>query len=139
VALKKLKTYPRKKYTSPVISKVEEYPEVAIMGSLSHPNLLALRGMVQRDKGFELSHYMVMDFGIELLEFARHKEVLVAREQVRCLVQQLVVAVDHLHTQGVMHRDIKPDNIYLMSDATLKLGDFSIATRTARLAPPHPV
>jgi serine/threonine protein kinase len=48
VAVKKLKVYPRKKYTSATIEKVEEYPEVAIMGALNHPNLLALRGMVQR-------------------------------------------------------------------------------------------
>ena len=80
---------------------------------------------------------MVMDFGIELLEFTKHKEVMLSKEQVRCLVQQLVAAVAYMHEQGIMHRDIKPDNIYLMPDATLKLGDFSISAHFAQVAPTH--
>ena len=80
---------------------------------------------------------MVMDFGIELLEFAKHKEVMLSREQVRFLVQQLVAAVTYMHEQGIMHRDIKPDNIYLTPDATLKLADFSISTHFAQVAPTH--
>jgi serine/threonine protein kinase len=78
-----------------------------------------------------------MDFGIELLEFTKHKEVMLSREQARCLVQQLAAAVAYMHEQGIMHRDIKPDNIYLMPDGTLKLGDFSISTHFAQVAPIH--
>lgn len=83
-----------------------------------------------------MRHYMVMDFGIELMEFGKHKEVLLAREQVRCLVQQLVTAVAYMHSEGYMHRDIKPDNIYILPDATLQLGDFSIATPIHQVASP---
>jgi serine/threonine protein kinase len=133
--LKKLKPYPRKKYSAPLISELEDYPEIAIMQSLSHPNVLPLKGIVQQDKGFEMNHYMVLEFGIELLEFSKHKEVMLSRELIRCLLQQLTAAVCYLHSQGVMHRDIKPDNIYLMNDGTLKLGDFSIATSISRTAP----
>lgn len=61
--------------------------------------------------------------------------MMLSREQTRCLVQQLVAAVAYLHSQGIMHRDIKPDNIYLMTDGTLKLADFSIATHIAPTAP----
>lgn len=63
--------------------------------------------------------------------------MLLSREQVRCLVQQLTTAVTHLHAEGFMHRDIKPDNIYVMPDGALKLGDFSIATHISQVAPPE--
>ena len=41
---------------------------------------------------------------------------------------QLCSAVLHAHQHGVIHRDIKPQNVYITSDSTIKLGDFGIAT-----------
>ncbi len=98
------------------------------MKILSHPNILELRDIVRYDKGYEVDHYLVLPFGIELLEIMRHKEICVSSEQVRCLLKQLVQAVSYLHSVGIMHRDIKPSNVYIMRDGTLRLGDFSIAT-----------
>lgn len=74
-ALKKLKPYARKKYIFPPINNIEDFPEVVIMKKLSHPNILELKGIAQYDKGYELNHYLVIDFGIELLEFVKHKEI----------------------------------------------------------------
>ena len=40
---------------------------------------------------------------------------------------QIVEGLGHVHENGFMHRDVKPSNIYLMTDGTAKVGDFSIA------------
>jgi serine/threonine protein kinase len=47
---------------------------------------------------------------------------------VRDFMLELVRAVEYLHANGVYHRDIKPENIFLTSDASMKLGDFGLAT-----------
>jgi serine/threonine-protein kinase len=40
---------------------------------------------------------------------------------------QLASALDYAHSHGIVHRDVKPDNLYVMGDGTIKLGDFGIA------------
>lgn len=98
------------------------------MRNLSFPNILELKEIVRYDKGYEIDHYLVLPFGIELLELLKHKEISLSKEQIRWLIKQLVQAIAYLHSKGIMHRDIKPDNVYLMRDGTLTLGDFSIST-----------
>ena len=41
---------------------------------------------------------------------------------------QIGEALQHLHSRGIMHMDVKPDNIYTTSTGTYKLGDFGLAT-----------
>ena len=43
------------------------------------------------------------------------------------IMLQLAAALNYAHKHGIVHRDVKPDNIYLMGDGTIKLGDFGIA------------
>ncbi|KAA6320776.1 MAG: hypothetical protein EZS28_054640, partial [Streblomastix strix] len=43
------------------------------------------------------------------------------------LVTQLTIALNHLHTKGVLHRDLKSENIFLANQYSVKLGDFGIS------------
>ncbi len=44
------------------------------------------------------------------------------------VAMQIAEALQHLHARGIMHMDVKPDNIYTASGGTYKLGDFGLAT-----------
>lgn len=45
------------------------------MRTLSHQNILGLKEIVRYDKGYEVDHYLILPFGIELLELLKHKEI----------------------------------------------------------------
>lgn len=48
-------------------------------------------------------------------------------ETIMSWIVQLFMALDYIHTKGVIHRDIKPQNIFLTSNGVVKLGDFGVA------------
>lgn len=48
--------------------------------------------------------------------------------QIKCYMQQLLLGLEHCHSRGVLHRDIKGSNLLLDNDGVLKIGDFGLAT-----------
>ncbi|MBR3768467.1 MAG: Stk1 family PASTA domain-containing Ser/Thr kinase [Clostridia bacterium] len=73
--------------------------------------------------------YIVMEHveGITLKEFIEKQKVLDWKEAL-IVVVQILRALQHAHDKGVIHRDIKPQNILLLSNATIKVTDFGIAS-----------
>ena len=72
--------------------------------------------------------YIVMEYidGITLKEFMRSQKALPF--SIACKVtMQILSALQHAHERGIIHRDIKPQNIMLLSDGTIKVMDFGIA------------
>lgn len=91
---------------------------------LSHPNIV---------KVFDVSYgnmiqYIVMEYveGISLKEYIEQQGKINPREAIY-YVTQILRALQHAHDKGIVHRDIKPQNIMLISDGTIKVADFGIA------------
>lgn len=92
---------------------------------LNHPNIVKVYD-VSTSGGV---YYIVMEYveGITLKEYLRRRgQPLTWREAVH-FTCQILRALEHAHENGVVHRDIKPQNIMLMADGSVKIMDFGIA------------
>ena len=91
---------------------------------LSHPNIVKVYDVSYGDR----LQYIVMEYveGITLKEYIEQQGVIDTREAVY-FVTQILRALQHAHDKGIVHRDIKPQNIMLISDGTIKVTDFGIA------------
>lgn len=91
---------------------------------LNHPNIVKVL-----DVGFgEHLQYIVMEYidGITLKEYLDQRKDIRWKEAVH-FTTQILRALQHAHDKGIVHRDIKPQNIMLLSDGTIKVTDFGIA------------
>ena len=91
---------------------------------LSHPNIVAVYDVSHSD----VVEYIVMELvdGITLRQYMDKKGALSWREVLH-FTKQMAKALMHAHERGIIHRDIKPQNIMLLRDGTIKVGDFGIA------------
>lgn len=76
---------------------IDAYPEIQVMCELKHPNLMSLYEIVQYDKGYEMNHLIVMDFGIELLYFAKQKEIAISKEVLKYMIYQIAEGLAFMH------------------------------------------
>ena len=91
---------------------------------LSHPNIVAVYDVSHSDA----MEYIVMELvdGITLKQYMDKKGALPWREMLH-FTKQIARALGHAHERGLIHRDIKPQNIMLLRDGTIKVADFGIA------------
>ncbi|QCN92905.1 Stk1 family PASTA domain-containing Ser/Thr kinase [Ethanoligenens harbinense] len=98
--------------------------ESKAIAMLSHPNIVKVYD-VSLDERLQ---YIVMEYvdGITLKEYIDQQHVLTWKEAVHFTVQ-ILRALQHAHEKGIVHRDIKPQNIMMLEDGTIKVADFGIA------------
>ena len=91
---------------------------------LSHPNIVKVYDVSFGDR----LQYLVMEYidGITLKEYIAQQKVIGWKDALHFTVQ-ILRALQHAHDKGIVHRDIKPQNIMLLSDGTIKVTDFGIA------------
>ena len=92
---------------------------------LSHPNIVKVFDVCFSEK----IHSIVMEYinGITLKEYIEQQKRVNAKEAVHFVVQ-ILRAIQHAHDRGIIHRDIKPQNIMMLSNGMIKITDFGVAT-----------
>ncbi|KAL2444154.1 Calcium/calmodulin-dependent protein kinase kinase cmkC [Exophiala dermatitidis] len=102
--------------------------EIAIMKKLNHPNLVSLIEVL--DDPTEDSLYMVMEMckkGVVMKVGLDERADPYPDHVCRYWFRDLILGIEYLHAQGVVHRDIKPDNCLITEDDVLKVVDFGVS------------
>ena len=99
--------------------------ESQAVAMLSHPNIVSVYDVSHSDD----VEYIVMELidGITLKQYLQKKSVLEPSEVLDFTIQ-IAKALEHAHSKGIIHRDIKPQNIMLLKDGMIKVADFGIAS-----------
>jgi len=100
------------------------YTESQAVAMLSHPNIVAVYDVSRSGK----TEYIVMELieGITLKQYINRKGLLNWKEALH-FATQITKALSHAHSRGIIHRDIKPHNIMILKDGSVKVADFGIA------------
>ena len=98
--------------------------ESKAIAMLSHPNIVKVYDVSFGD----LIQYIVMEYidGITLKEFIEREGSLRWKDAVHFTIQ-ILKGLQHAHDKGIVHRDVKPQNIMVLPDGTIKVTDFGIA------------
>ena len=104
--------------------------ESTALSLLSHPNIVQVYNTVITNS----TKYIIMEYveGITLKKHIDHRGALPERE-VLYYATQILSALDYIHSKGIVHCDIKPQNIILLQNGSIKVADFGIARLDAML------
>ncbi|MEG2454621.1 MAG: Stk1 family PASTA domain-containing Ser/Thr kinase [Oscillospiraceae bacterium] len=105
------------------------HDESQAVAMLSHPNIVAVYD-VSRSSDLD---YIVMELidGITLKQYMQKKGGPLNWREALHFITQIMRALSHAHSRGIIHRDIKPHNIMVLRDGSVKVADFGIARLTS--------
>ena len=96
-----------------------------LLESIENPLIVNLRYAFQDEENM----FMVLDLMLGGdLKFLLRKSGRMPEEWVRFYAAEMIIALDYCHKQGIVHRDIKPDNLLLDERGHVHLTDFNVAT-----------
>lgn len=99
--------------------------EARILARFDHPNVIRTRGFFEQNG----TGYLVMDYlqGVDLAEYAASQGGRLGEPEAMGLMLQILDGLQEVHAKGVLHRDIKPQNIYRTTNGRPILLDFGAA------------
>ena len=100
------------------------HAEGEAVAMLSHPNIVQIYDVSSSDS----ANYIVMELidGISLKQYMEKKGVLNWKETLH-FAMQIAKGLEHAHSRGIVHRDIKPHNVMVLKNGSVKVMDFGIA------------
>lgn len=123
VAMKKV----RMQHSGEGIS-VSTLREIKILKMLDHPNILKLLDIAIKRYGQSTHIYLVLEFmQHDLAGLLENSAVTFTHSQIKLYIRQLLQAIEYLHENHVIHRDIKSSNILINNDGRLVLGDWGMS------------
>lgn len=92
---------------------------------LDHPNIVKVYDFSMTEE----MQYIIMEYidGITLKEYMEYRGQPLTYKETLHFITQILAALQHAHDRGIVHRDIKPQNMMLLSDSSIKVMDFGIA------------
>ncbi|KAI4322679.1 hypothetical protein L6164_022349 [Bauhinia variegata] len=101
--------------------------EIFILRRLDHPNIIKLDGLITSESSRSL--YLVFEYmEHDLTGLAALPGIKFTEPQVKCYMEQLLSGLDHCHSRGILHRDIKGSNLLIDNNGILKIADFGLAS-----------
>lgn len=100
--------------------------EIMILRRLDHPNIIKLEGLIT--SRLSCSIYLVFEYmEHDVTGLLSKPEINFTESQIKCYMKQLLSGLEHCHSRGVMHRDIKGSNLLVNNEGILKVADFGLA------------
>ncbi|KAL9155995.1 hypothetical protein ABFS82_09G043000 [Erythranthe guttata] len=100
--------------------------EILILRRLDHPNIIKLEGLITSRSSCTM--YLVFEYmEHDVSGLLSSPDITFTEPQVKCYMKQLLSGLEHCHSRGVMHRDIKGANLLVDNDGVLKIADFGLA------------
>ncbi|XP_057956368.1 probable serine/threonine-protein kinase At1g54610 isoform X1 [Malania oleifera] len=101
--------------------------EILVLRRLDHPNVIKLEGLITSKMSRSL--YLVFEYmEHDLAGLASCPGIKFTEPQVKCYMHQLLSGLEHCHTCGILHRDIKGSNLLVNNGGILKIADFGLAS-----------
>ena len=101
--------------------------EARLAAQLEHPNIVTIHNIGMENREGKVHHYIAMEFLPGGSLKGRIGKEKISLEQAVEWMKQMASALNYAHKRGVVHQDIKPDNIFITQDGNLKIGDFGLA------------
>ncbi|KAE9602199.1 putative protein-serine/threonine kinase CMGC-CDK-CRK7-CDK9 family [Lupinus albus] len=100
--------------------------EIMILRRLDHPNIIKLEGLIT--SRLSCTIYLVFEYmQHDITGLLSRPEIKFSESQIKCYMKQLLSGLEHCHSRGVMHRDIKGSNLLVNNEGILKVADFGLA------------